>query len=337
MNLFAPALLAFTLASVAQAQTIIATDSAANYTTWGQNQQLQGGSGYGPWNHYFFIPSTGGFAGQFLGTANNPDLENVGPTAWGLFSNNGGAGGSGIQKSASLRTFSQGEMTFGQTFSIEMENGDVRAGNGNPNNGPVDFGWVGVMLRAGTGGQEPEEPFSPFGQLRGSIAVGFLGGSTTYFVYDNISPSGRSTGMNFNTTGIRVEITRLGGGGQTFNGQVKITNLATGLFTLTPVNFGGSIDSFGIYSRNAEFSDTYFNDANLTQINPVCDSIDFNNDNSNFDPQDIEAFLSVFSEGPCIPANATCNDIDFNNDGGLFDPCDIDTFLSVFSEGPCEC
>jgi hypothetical protein len=70
-------------------------------------------------------------------------------------------------------------------------------------------------------------------------------------------------------------------------------------------------------------------------LGPVCDSIDFNNDNSFFDPQDVEAFLSVFSEGPCVPVLATCNDIDFNNDGSVFDPQDIDAFLSVFSEGPC--
>jgi hypothetical protein len=66
-----------------------------------------------------------------------------------------------------------------------------------------------------------------------------------------------------------------------------------------------------------------------------CDGIDFNNDGASFDPQDIDAFLSVYAEGPCIPASATCSDIDFNNDGALFDPCDIDSFLLVFSEGPC--
>jgi hypothetical protein len=66
-----------------------------------------------------------------------------------------------------------------------------------------------------------------------------------------------------------------------------------------------------------------------------CPSIDFNNDSSFYDPLDIEAFLSVFSEGPCIPATAICSDIDFNNDGSRFDPCDIDVFLSVFNEGPC--
>ena len=67
----------------------------------------------------------------------------------------------------------------------------------------------------------------------------------------------------------------------------------------------------------------------------LCDDIDFNNDGSVFDPQDIDAFLSVYSEGPCLPASATCNDIDFNNDGSIFDPADIDGFLSVYSEGPC--
>jgi hypothetical protein len=63
--------------------------------------------------------------------------------------------------------------------------------------------------------------------------------------------------------------------------------------------------------------------------------VDFNGDGSSFDPQDIDAFLSVFSEGPCVPEGATCGDVDFNNDGALFDPCDIDSFLLVFSEGPC--
>jgi hypothetical protein len=67
----------------------------------------------------------------------------------------------------------------------------------------------------------------------------------------------------------------------------------------------------------------------------VCDSIDFNNDSSLFDPTDVDAFFSVFSEGACIPESATCNDVDFNNDGSLFDPCDLDAFLLVFSEGPC--
>ncbi len=67
----------------------------------------------------------------------------------------------------------------------------------------------------------------------------------------------------------------------------------------------------------------------------ACNDIDFNNDGSSFDPQDIDAFLSVYSEGPCIPETATCDTIDFNTDGSVFDPCDIDSFLTMFAEGPC--
>jgi hypothetical protein len=69
--------------------------------------------------------------------------------------------------------------------------------------------------------------------------------------------------------------------------------------------------------------------------NYPCNDIDFNNDGYFYDPTDIDAFFSVFAEGPCIPAVATCDPIDFNNDTSAFDPDDIETFFRVFSEGPC--
>ena len=68
-----------------------------------------------------------------------------------------------------------------------------------------------------------------------------------------------------------------------------------------------------------------------------CNDIDFDNNGSIFDPQDIESFLLVYSEGPClnnIPL-VGCDSIDFNNDTSVFDPQDIAAFLSVYSEGPC--
>ncbi len=89
------------------------------------------------------------------------------------------------------------------------------------------------------------------------------------------------------------------------------------------------------YIRIGASSATGVGSGNLTITTIGCDSIDFNNDGGLFDPQDIDALLSVFSEGDCIPSTALCNDIDFNNDGGVFDPCDIASFLAVFSEGPC--
>ncbi len=66
-----------------------------------------------------------------------------------------------------------------------------------------------------------------------------------------------------------------------------------------------------------------------------CDSVDFNNDGATGDPADIDAFLSVFAEGPCLPAGAACNDVDFNNDGSAFDPCDVESFLLAFAGGAC--
>ncbi|MFO0857216.1 MAG: sialidase family protein [Phycisphaerales bacterium] len=89
---------------------------------------------------------------------------------------------------------------------------------------------------------------------------------------------------------------------------------------------------------NLIYSATYNGEQDLYFVRHgarFCDSIDFNNDGSLFDPQDIDALLSVYGEGPCVPATATCYDIDFNNDGSVFDPADIDGFLSVYGEGPC--
>lgn len=108
----------------------------------------------------------------------------------------------------------------------------------------------------------------------------------------------------------------------------------TGLEAGSPnVGIGGD-NEFGTQS----LGDIYLADnvrGSIAPVGPTCDTIDFNNDGSAFDPADIDAFLSVFSEGPCIPAGAVCNDVDFNNDGSQFDPCDVAAFLLQFSEGPC--
>lgn len=104
-----------------------------------------------------------------------------------------------------------------------------------------------------------------------------------------------------------------------------------------PVNTRQALVTITLSRVTAPYNNGYIDNVSLilSPDTPFCDSIDFNNDQSTFDPQDIDAFLSVFSEGPCVPATATCDSIDFNNDGSLFDPADIDDFLRVFSEGPC--
>jgi hypothetical protein len=119
-------------------------------------------------------------------------------------------------------------------------------------------------------------------------------------------------------------------------GQAIVAGSATNALTLT--NLGAA--DVGVYDCVATTAcGTVISAGALLTVGqtcpPTCDSIDFNNDGSLFDPDDVDAFFSVFSEGPCIPATATCNDLDFNNDGSVFDPCDLDAFLLTFSEGPC--
>jgi hypothetical protein len=114
--------------------------------------------------------------------------------------------------------------------------------------------------------------------------------------------------------------------------------------TILSINFSGSVDppipsgqlvtEDGMFAVKVIFTDQ--SQAILTsQIPGTCNDIDFNNDLVEFDPLDIDAFFSVFSEGPCLPVSAVCDSIDFNNDGSRYDPQDVDAFLSVFSEGPC--
>jgi hypothetical protein len=64
---------------------------------------------------------------------------------------------------------------------------------------------------------------------------------------------------------------------------------------------------------------------------PLCDKWQ----RTTLDQIDIDGFLTVCSEGPCVPAEANCNEIDFNNGGCLFDLLDIENCVRVFSEMSC--
>ncbi len=130
----------------------------------------------------------------------------------------------------------------------------------------------------------------------------------------------------------------VGAGGAVFNGGawVERTYILPGTPTATtrlkfPARDLGADTNY----IEAFVDDFAVDELQCIDVPTGCDSIDFNNDTSLFDPQDIDAFLSVYAEGPCIPGTATCNDIDFNNDTSIFDPCDIDSFLLRFAEGPC--
>ncbi len=146
--------------------------------------------------------------------------------------------------------------------------------------------------------------------------------SVGFSIEDHESPARLM--VNGRDVGVLLTMANLGYSSQNRNGYVRID-----------ANCGESISSIRLNNTRGAVGGDGFAIDHLMMGVTVCDCIDFNNDGSLFDSQDIEAFLSVYSEGPCVPATASCNDIDFNNDGSLFDPCDIDSFLLQFSEGPC--
>jgi hypothetical protein len=69
-------------------------------------------------------------------------------------------------------------------------------------------------------------------------------------------------------------------------------------------------------------------------VSVVCDSIDFNNNESFPEDQDLIDLLSVFAGGPCSTNN--CNDLDFNNDGLFPSDEDLIAYLRVLAGGSCE-
>jgi hypothetical protein len=120
-----------------------------------------------------------------------------------------------------------------------------------------------------------------------------------------------------------------------FLGGYRPTSACEEFAIINGTNVTGSFDSVVFPAGSGGQIRYESNRVVIFFLGEPCDSIDFNNDGSFFDPQDIEAFLSVYSEGPCVPAAAMCNDVNFFNDCSLFDPCDIASFLLMYSEGPC--
>lgn len=252
-------------ATSAYAAAPAADDAAqAPYATgWAAGQN--GGSGFGPWVFYTQITQPNEGAGHFMGNAGpNPDLNFIqtGGTgrAWGMFANEAFTGGNDLQLAAAIRPFAS-PLQVGETFGVSFEHALIQSGNLNPEFGPRLGGWIGVTLRSGTMAQFIEDPLQPFGNISGNWGFGFQGGDQTYKVYDSLTPSGRPTAVPFTVDGLRVEFTLLEQTEvNTFNYRAVIRSARTGLVldTITgPV--GGVLDATGLYNRNAELADVFFN------------------------------------------------------------------------------
>lgn len=215
-----------------------AADNAGNYSSW--PQAGNNGSGFGSWSYNNTTPN-GGFSGQFLG--GSPNINSGSGNAFGFYANNGANA-----MSSAILPFSGGSLTAGQTFSVQMQNGNIT-----DNGGRVGF------------------------SLQDSSAVDlfqfyFNGGSSDYFI--NISGVQVDTGAGYSSGPMTVQFTQGAGNAWAFSlfqGNTLAAALdSTGTGDLLANN---NISRVDLYSLNGGSSRTlgdnsnlYFNNIQITTV-----------------------------------------------------------------------
>jgi hypothetical protein len=163
-------------------------------------------------------------SGSFIGdsTSNagggSGGINSVGNKAWGTYANtNSNVGGNTVSL---VRPFT-GDLSIGQTFSIDFDNGWI------------DNGTVGLGLQ-NAGGQNRVEFF-------------FVGGGANYTIQ---TASGLDTGIGFTGNGLHLDFVLTG----TDSMDVKVTPLnptgSTSTFSVTLNNSGG-IDRVRLFNYNS--------------------------------------------------------------------------------------
>jgi hypothetical protein len=154
--------------------TVTASGSPLNYV-W---RKLGSGWGGGGWT----FTNSGAASSEFIGSSTDNDSGdtaanggndiNTGGKTWALF-NNGGV--------ADAKRAIPGGLQIGQTFSIDMDNGNVQTG------GTIGFGLQNTA------------------NSNNRLEVFFVGGSNDYTVSDNAGSN--DSGIGFTRTGIHCQIT----------------------------------------------------------------------------------------------------------------------------------
>jgi len=212
-----------------EAQTVTnAADNAGNYSSW--PQAANNGSGFGSWSYNNTTPN-GGFSGQFLG--GSPNINSGSGNAFGFYANNGASA-----MSSAILPFSGGSLTAGQTFSIQMQNGNIT-----DNGGRVGF------------------------SLQNNSAVDlfqfyFNGGSSDYYI--NVSGTQVDTGAGFTSGPMTLQFSQ--GAGNAWAFSLFQGNTLTA--ALSSVSTGDSlannnISRVDLFSLNGGSSRTLGDNANL--------------------------------------------------------------------------
>lgn len=236
---------ALILAVSAQAQTTTnALDNAGNYTSWPQT--ANSGSGFSSWTYNNTTPN-GGFSGQFLGAS--PGINSGSGNAFGFYANSAAS----AESQASL-SFTQGSLTANQTFSIQMQNGNIT------DNG----GQVGFNLRDGSGNNIAQFYFN--------------GGASDYYlnIWTSIASGTQiDTGVGYSSGPLTMNFTQEAGDAWSFSLYTGNTLAATLSSTSTgDSEWNNAISQVDMFSLNGGASRTlgdngnlYFNNLQVTTSN----------------------------------------------------------------------
>ncbi len=239
-----------------QAANLAFDNAAQSDYTGGWATGSNGGYGFGPWDIVTTLQD-GGAAGTFTATTSgNPDLNNIATDgkAWGTYANAAGGATNGVRIVGARRDFTGGPLAVGQSFILSLENGGIQSGSFRGDNPPRTGGWVGFSFNPYPA-QFPD-PINAFTAITGNFGFGFAGGSTEYSVYDLSTPSGRPTGVPFTTGGLTATFTLTSASNYTL--QIQTLGPGGQIYSIDGMT-SGSIDFFGVFNRNAEEDDAYFN------------------------------------------------------------------------------
>jgi Bacterial Ig domain len=295
---------ALTVTSSAFASSPATDDAcAAAYTGGNYNGQDGDVGGFGAWQ---VIPTVnGGSSGAFVGSSanngggcasGNINCNVGGSKSWGMYANSGQASG--------LRTF-PGGLVVGQTFTMEMDNGNI--------NGPYSANnVVEVQLMNASGVRR--------------WGVHFRGGAGEYQTYDAANTTfERGTGLGFSDAGLRIAFTITGANSY----SVTLTRLAGGSVTHTgTLASSGDIDRVFVLVRSAGSGcnfDAFWNKMNISACPagfPACtvtkdSGTDIANTQNTFSaPAGNTSYswaLSANSSGASISGSATSPNVTVNN------------------------
>ena len=229
-------------------QIVIAEDDASQSAYGGQwDNTKNGGSGFSAWTLTTEGNDDKRHSGFFIAdTKNNPDLKSVAKNdkAFGFFAN-----GPGFEQAVAYRAFEK-PLQAGDSFSFMMEtrNFEKKFEEDDPTPGSI-----GLTLRTSNANSSVADY-----NKDAVFEFGHYQGKDNYQIYDGSGPDKADSGVAVSDAGISVTVTITGA--DTYD--LEIQTLKDKKVVKLPgrrLSASGSIQSLGIFDRNGEKNDAFFN------------------------------------------------------------------------------